>query len=98
MFTEQPHILRNVLLYRLYSDVFPGLGNQNYGAALLGLTREFFQLKMLSAIWFADHQSLGNEQIVTLFSAWFLWGQNNPREENMADSADFSLLNGLSLI
>jgi lysine-N-methylase len=98
IFSERPHILRNVLIYRLYSEVFPGINCQNLGAALLTLTRQFFQLKMLSAIWIADHKMLSDEQLVALFSAWFQWTQNNPVEENELHSADFSLLSGLSLI
>jgi len=98
MLTEQPHILRNVLIYRLYHDVFPGIGCQNFGAAFLSLTRQFFQLKMLSAIWVADHETFTDEQLVILFSAWFQWVENNPAEENESHTADFSLLCGLSLI
>lgn len=97
-FSERPHILRNILIYRLYSDVFPGIGCQNFGAALLDLTRQFFQLKMLAGIWFADRQTLDDESVVTLFSAWFQWVKNNPNQENTLHSADFSLLSGLSLI
>jgi lysine-N-methylase len=98
VFSERPHILRNVLIYRLYSDVFPGINCQNLGAALLTLTRQFFQLKMLSAIWIADRAVLDDEQLVIIFSAWFQWVENNPAQENELHSADFSLLSGLSLI
>lgn len=98
VFTERPHILRNVLIYRLYHDVFPAIGCQNFGAAFLNLARQFFQLKMLGAIWIADRETLNDEQLVILFSAWFQWASNNPVQENTADSADFSLLRGLSLI
>ncbi|HEY1844295.1 MAG TPA: hypothetical protein VGH05_05480 [Buttiauxella sp.] len=98
VFSERPHILRNVLIYRLYSDVFPGINCQNLGAALLTLARQFFQLKMLSAIWIADRAVLDDEQLVILFSAWFQWVENNPAKENESHTADFSLLCGLSLI
>lgn len=98
VFTEQPQILRNILIYRLYSEVFPGPGCQNFGAALLELTRQFFQLKMLSAIWLTDHKTLTDEQLVTLFSAWFNWQSNKSETEASADSSDFSLLSGLSLL
>ncbi|MCT4701572.1 hypothetical protein MUA02_06730 [Enterobacteriaceae bacterium H20N1] len=98
VFSERPHILRNVLIYRLYSDVFPGMGCQNFGAALLGLTRQFFQLKMLSAIWVADNQTLSEEQIVTLFSAWFSWSKFNRPTASDGRSSDYNLLYGLSLL
>lgn len=94
-FAERPHVLRNVLIYRLYHDVFPGIDCQDYGAAFLALARQFFQLKMLSAIWLTDHQTLTEDNVVTLFSAWFNWQPSHPKS---GDSADFSLLSGLSLL
>lgn len=97
-FKEQPHVLRNILIYRLYHDVFPGIDCQNFGAALLMLTRQFFQLKMLSAIWLTDRQTLNEDEVVMLFSAWFNWQRSHPKGEEGADSADFSLLTGLSLL
>jgi lysine-N-methylase len=96
--TEQPHILRNVLIYRLYQNVFPGIKCENYGLAFQALTRQFFQLKMLFAVWVADRQMLSDGEIVTLFSAWFGWDGNCPQAEAAAVSSDFSLLVGLSLL
>jgi lysine-N-methylase len=98
IFTEQPQILRNILIYRLYSDIFPGVGCQNFGAVFKTLARQFFQLKMLSAIWMADHQTLTEEQLVVLFSAWFGWQGAKTESEMYTDSPDFSLLSGLSLL
>lgn len=98
VFAQQPHILRNVLIYRLYHDVFPGMDCQNFGAALLNLTRQFFQLKMLSAIWIADNQTLSEEQVVTLFSAWFSWTTTSRPTAVDGQSPDYNLLCGLSLL
>jgi lysine-N-methylase len=98
VFSEQSHILRNLLIYCLYQNVFPGIGCQNFGTVFQNLARQFFQLKMLSSIWIADHRTLTDEQLVILFSAWFQWAQNNPAVENESNTADFSLLCGLSLL
>lgn len=97
-FTEHPYVLRNILIYKLYQDVFPGIDCQNYGAAFLTLARQFFQLKMLSAIWIFDYSMFSPEQVVTLYSAWFHWQHVNPTVEDAAHSADFSLLTGFSLL
>lgn len=97
-FAEHPHILRNVLIHRLYGDVFPGLECDNFGEALLGLTRQFFQLKMLAAIWLGDRQTLSEEQLVTLFSAWFQWRETACEQRDGEQTADYSLLCGLSLL
>ncbi|WP_395489411.1 hypothetical protein ACG1VR_17415 [Cedecea davisae] len=98
LFSEQPHILRNMLIYRLYHDVFPGVGCENYGAAFLALAEDFFQIKMLSAIWLGNNQSLTEQDVVTLFSAWFSWRKANPAQVDEQNSADYSLLCGLSLL
>lgn len=98
LFAEQPHILRNVLIYRLYHDVFPGVGCENYGAAMLSLAQDFFQLKMLTAIALGEEQTLTEDKLIALFSAWFSWRQANPSIVNEEHSADYSLLCGLSLL
>ena len=94
---EQPHILRNMLIYRLYSEFFPGLEASNYGEALMLLTRQFFQLKMLCAMWLEDNGQLTEDDFIVLFSAWFAWQQQAIAVEK-ASTADYSLLCGLSLI
>lgn len=96
--TTQPHILRNVLLYRLYHDVFPGPGCENYGAAMFSLAQDFFQLKMLIAVGMGGEQSLAENRLTALFSAWYRWRQANPTVMQKDHSADYSLLCGLSLL
>ncbi|AJZ88521.1 hypothetical protein VW41_05450 [Klebsiella michiganensis] len=96
--TTQPHILRNVLIYRLYHDVFPGPGCENYGAAMFSLAQDFFQLKMLFAIGSEAEESLTEKTMIALFSAWYRWRQANPTVTHKENSADYSLLCGLSLL
>lgn len=94
---EQPHILRNMLIYRLYGEFFPGLAVTNYGEALMSLTRQFFQLRMLFTMWLEDNAELTEEALIGLFSAWFGWQQQSVTVKK-ACSADYTLLCGLSLI
>ncbi|WP_312742631.1 hypothetical protein [Cedecea neteri] len=96
--TAQPHILRNILIYRLYHDVFPGAGCKNYGAAMFTLAQDFFQLKMLIAMAMGEEVSLAEDKLTTLFSAWERWRKANPTSAREAFSADYSLLCGLSLL
>lgn len=98
LLTGQPYILRNVLIYRLYHDVFPGVGCENYGAVMFSLAQDFFQLKMLLAIAMGEEQTLAEDKLITLFSAWYSWRQVNPMQVDAQNSADYSLLCGLSLL
>lgn len=98
LFEAQPFIVRNVLLYRLYSDYFPYRSASNYGAALKSLTSQFFQLKMLCAMWLEDNEQLTADEFSALFSAWYGWQLQNPRADDGENGADFTLLCGLSLI
>jgi len=97
-FSEHPHILRNLLIYRLYGEVFPCGCGQHYGHAFLLLTRQIFELKMLCALWLEDHNRLMPRDLVILASAWFSWQQHKTPEADSEDSADYMLLCGLSLI
>lgn len=98
LLAEQPHILRNALIYRLYGEFFPGADTRNYGEALMSLTRQFFQMKMLCAMWLEDNPQLTEEDAIALFSAWFGWQQQQPREVQSGNTADYTLLCALSLI
>lgn len=98
LFSEQPFIMRNVLLYRLYGDYFPCRNVSNYGVALKSLTRQFFQLKMLCAMWLEDNAQLTADEFTVLFSAWYAWHAQDASEDENDVSADFVLLCGLSLI
>lgn len=98
LFAGHPHILRNVLIYRLYHDVFPGIRCENYGAAFLSLAQDFFQLKMLSVMAMGEANNLAEDRLIVLFSAWYSWRQANPTIVDEAHSADYSLLCGLSLL
>jgi len=96
LLSEQPHILRNALLYKLYSDCLPGGDAGNYGDVLMSLTRMIFQLKILCAMWLEDNAQLTHNDVVSLFSAWFSWQRGNVWKG--ANSSDYTLLCGLSLI
>lgn len=98
LLAEQPHIARNILIYRLYSEFFPHPDADNYGVALSSLTRQFFQLKMLCAMWLEDNAELTPDDFIALFSAWYSWQQQQPRPTGSANTADYTLLCGLSLI
>ena len=93
---EQPHILRNALIYRLYGEFFPG-ESAHYGEAMMSLTRQFFQLKMLSAMWLEDNTALTEADFISLFSAWYAWQQQSVATQT-PNTADYTLLCGLSLI
>ncbi|MBF4167786.1 hypothetical protein ISU94_19360 [Enterobacter hormaechei] len=98
LWIEQPHILRNALIYRLYGEFFPGVEATNYGEALMSLTRQFFQLKMLCAMWMEDNEELTEADFIGLFSAWFAYGVRHHGDDSGRNSADYTLLCGLSLI
>lgn len=98
LLAEQPHILRNMLLYRLYEEFYPGPALRNYGEALMSLTRQFFQLKMLFAMWQEVNDPVTEADIVALYSAWYGWQQQNPAPADPVNTADYVLLCGLSLI
>lgn len=97
LFDEQPHTLRNILIYQLYSDIFPGVGCTNYGEALLGLARQFFHIKMLCAIR-AEQKELTQDDVAMLVSALRGWQQRHQSVGEQESTADFSLLCGLSLL
>lgn len=97
LFDDHPYALRNILIYKLYSDVFPGVECSNYGEALLGLARQFFHLKMLFTIS-AEQSELTQEDVVMLVSALRGWQQQNPFAAEAGNTADYSLLYGLSLL
>ena len=97
LFDELPHMLRNILIYQLYSDIFPGVGCSNYGEALLGLARQFFHLKTLCAIR-AEQKELTQDDVALLVSALRGWQQQHPSVGEPGSTSDFSLLCGLSLL
>lgn len=97
LFEEQPHMLRNILIYQLYSDIFPGVDCTNYGEALLGLARQFFHLKTLCAIR-AEQKELTQDDVALLVSALRGWQQQHPSVGEPGSTSDFSLLCGLSLL
>lgn len=97
IFDEHPYILRNILLYQLYSDVFPGIQQTNYGAAMLELANLFFQIKILCAIRHEQSQ-LTEDDIVMLIKSLKIWLQQNPVTTDEMHTADTSLLHGLSLL
>ncbi|HFK5799470.1 TPA: hypothetical protein ACG0L7_003351 [Enterobacter hormaechei subsp. oharae] len=97
LWIEQPYILRNALIYHLYGEFFPGVEATNYGEALMSLTRQFYQLKMLCAMWMEDNEELTEADFIGLFSAWFAWQRQSVAAET-TNTADYTLLCGLSLI
>lgn len=97
LFNEQPHTLRNILIYQLYSDIFPGVNCTNYGEVLLGLARQFFQIKMLCAIR-AEQGELTQDDVLLLLSSLYRWQKHNPFAVEMGNTSDYNLLSGLSLL
>lgn len=94
---EQPYTLRNMLIYKLYSDIFPGVNCENYGEALLKLARQFFHIKMLCAIR-AEQGALTQDDVALLISALCGWELQHPFAAEAGRAADYSLLCGLSLL
>lgn len=97
LFDTEPHTLRNILIYELYSDIFPGVNCTNYGEALQSLARQFFQIKMLCAIR-AEQGALTQDDVVLLLSALRSWQQQNPFAAETDNTSDYNLLSGLSLL
>nr|WP_241973923.1 hypothetical protein [Kluyvera intermedia] len=85
------------LIYQLYSGIFPGLNVSNYGEAFLGLARQFFHIKMLCAIRH-EQGTLTQDDVALLMSALRGWQQQNPFIAEAGNTADYSLLCGLSLL
>jgi lysine-N-methylase len=98
LFSEQPQILRNFLIYKLYHDVFPGIHCADYGAAFLALSTAFFRLRMLCALGETDRGELNQERALALISACSGWEQLHPLCTDENDTADYNLLCGLSLL
>jgi len=97
LFEEQPHVLRNILIYQLYSEVFPGVNSTDYGEAMLGLAHQFFWIKMLCAMR-SEQGALSQEDVVLLVSALRGWQQQNPFATEAYHTSDYSLLCGLALL
>ena len=97
LFDEQPHILRNALIYQLYTSVFPGVHCSDYGEAFLGLATQLFQLKVVCAIR-CEQGTLTQDDVVLLINALKGWQKPNPFSANTAHTSDYKLLCGLSLL
>lgn len=98
LFDEQPWLLNNILLYALYSRIFPGLHCDNYGEAFLNLARTFFRLKAICSIRCDERQELSPEDVAMLASALEAWQSKNPSPSPAQYTADYRLLHGLSLL
>ena len=98
IFEQQPEILRNFLLYPLYHQVFPGVNCENYGEAFLLLAVRYFRLRILCAIAVDEEGQITAERAVKLISALTAWEQQHPLDTDEAQTADYSLLCGLSLL
>lgn len=91
-------IARNSLMYKLYSDVFPGAGDAHYGETFMRLTQHFFQLKMLLAIWVETGNELTDDLLVSMYSSLYLVQKDNVIPEANANDGETTLLYALSLI
>ena len=89
---------RNVLIYQLYHDIFPGSDSAAYGTTLLQLATQFFQLKMLLAIWVETGNALTEESVVALFSSWKQLPATAASPLALKSDDDTALLHALSLI
>lgn len=98
LFNEQPHILRNFLIYQLYHHIFPGISGQNYGQAFLELATTLFRIRILCAMALDNSAELNPEQIVIFISALTQWELQATEDIDKGPTADYSLLGGLSLI
>lgn len=97
LFEDNSWILRNMLIYQLYNGIFPGAHCTNYGEAFLGLSQQFFQLKMLCAIR-GEQGTLTQDDVTLLVSALSGWQRQNVFTADVAHTSDYSLLCGLSLL
>ncbi|MGL4726360.1 MAG: hypothetical protein ACRCWW_17945 [Scandinavium sp.] len=89
---------RNVLIYQLYHDIFPGSDSATYGTKMLQLATQFFQLKMLLAIWVETGNALTEESVVSLFSSWKQLPATTSSPLALKSDDDTALLHALSLI
>ncbi|AHG19665.1 hypothetical protein Z042_08555 [Chania multitudinisentens RB-25] len=98
LFADQPHIMSNLLIYSLYHNIFPGIYCQDYGSALLALTRQFFHIKMLCALHAGETATLTAHDAVQLISAFWAWNKAHPLLVDEENTSDDRLLCGLSLL
>jgi lysine-N-methylase len=91
-------IARNSLMYKLYNDVFPGGGDAHYGEKFLQLTQQFFQLKMLLAIWAETGNELTDDVLVSMYCSCYQVQKNNVIPGVYANDGETALLYALSLI
>lgn len=98
LFSDEPQILRNFLLYQLYHHVFPGIDGENYGEAYLRLATTFFRLRTLCAMAMDDSGALPVDTAMVLISALSVWEQQHPLNAGEGTTSDYSLLCGLSLL
>lgn len=98
LFMEQPQIMRNFLIYKLYHDVFPGVACANYGEAYLQLVTTFFRIRMLCALGANGEGVLPTETALVLISALSAWELQHPVTAEQNTTSDYSLLCGLSLL
>ena len=89
-------VARNILIYQIYQNIFPGRNPTRYGSQMLHLTRQFFQLNNLFALWLETGNPLTDDVQVSLFSSWYRSQCNivaNPRDDD-----DAALLEAFALI
>lgn len=98
LFMDQPQIMRNFLIYKLYHDVFPGVACGNYGEAYLQLVTTFFRIRMLSALGANSEGVLPTDTAMVLISALGRWELEHPLTAASGTTSDYSLLCGLSLL
>lgn len=98
LFMEQPQIMRNYLIYKLYHDMFPGVACGNYGEAYLALATAFFRIRMLCAVGVNNEGVLSTETALVLISALSAWEMQHPVTAEPDTTSDYSLLCGLSLL
>jgi lysine-N-methylase len=87
-------IYRNVLIYKLYTDIFPGKNDVCYGEKFLRLTQQFFQLKMLFAIW----AETGNELTDDIISSLYISLQSLGEDVDITINDEEKVLYALALI
>jgi lysine-N-methylase len=91
-------ITRNLLMYRLYNDVFPGPMDAGYGEKFLRLSLQFFHLKMMLAMWVETGNELTDDVLVSMFSSWYQTPDKALTTDITGDDAEASLLHAFSLV
>ncbi|MGL4860780.1 MAG: hypothetical protein ACRC5A_13845 [Enterobacteriaceae bacterium] len=101
-FNDHPRVMQNYLIYRLYHDLFPAADGHSLSQAYWLLVCDFFNVRMLLALWLQSGEMLDEEIVSAIFSAYHTWRKEPQNSQQMLDVLDddpqTDLLMGLSLL